>query len=259
MPAPGAPLPRGVARVVAGRLVDQAARVDRERAALERDEPGGPDRRLARPDVGGAVAADDLDRARRPARGRDRRRPRGRRRERRRRAARPGRGAGRVRSQQALALAVPDRPEGLREPGDAHHARAQHQLGPVDAHVAPALAAAGGRCGAASARAAAASPAGRSSRRPGRAARRACGLCSPRLTHQSISQERERPDASTSCRRRAAHGDPGQGSQPRDGRPPRAPRRGRRRAPRRAAGEVERPRARRATCAPAPSRSTARR
>ena len=27
---------------------------------------------------------------------------------------------------QALALAVPDRPEGLREPGHADHARAQH-------------------------------------------------------------------------------------------------------------------------------------
>ena len=57
----GTPLPRGVARVVAGRLVDQAARVERQRAALQRDEPGGPDRRLARPDVGVAVAADDLD------------------------------------------------------------------------------------------------------------------------------------------------------------------------------------------------------
>ena len=40
---------------------------------------------------------------------------------------------------EALALAVPDRPEGLREPGDADRARAHHQLGPVDADVAPAL------------------------------------------------------------------------------------------------------------------------
>ena len=40
---------------------------------------------------------------------------------------------------QALALAVPDRPERLGEPRDADPAGAQHQLGPVDAHVAPAL------------------------------------------------------------------------------------------------------------------------
>ena len=40
---------------------------------------------------------------------------------------------------QALALAVPDRPEGLRDPRDADRSGAQHQLGPVGADVAPAL------------------------------------------------------------------------------------------------------------------------
>ena len=40
---------------------------------------------------------------------------------------------------QALAVAVPDRPEGLRDPRHPDRARAQHQLGPVDADIAPAL------------------------------------------------------------------------------------------------------------------------
>ena len=40
---------------------------------------------------------------------------------------------------EAPALAIPHRPEGLRDPGDVHRARAQHQLGPVDADIAPAL------------------------------------------------------------------------------------------------------------------------
>src|SRR3954452_23438462 len=134
----GAPLPRGMARVVAGRLVDQAARIDPERAALQRDEPGGADRRLARPDVGGAVAADDLDRLTRRledqidgdlavghANG----------------AVGQGHAAAAQGGAlpQALALAVPDRPEGLRDPRDVDGARAHHHLGPVDAHVAPAL------------------------------------------------------------------------------------------------------------------------
>ena len=130
MPAPGAPFPRRAPRVVAGRLVDQAGRVERQRAALQRDESRRADRRLARPDVGAAVAADDLDRVarrledeidgdlavgdadravgqRHPAAAQDRALP------------------------EAVALAVPYRPEGLRNSSDVHRPRAQHQLGPV--------------------------------------------------------------------------------------------------------------------------------
>ena len=40
---------------------------------------------------------------------------------------------------EAPALAIPHRPEGLRDPGDVDRARAQHQLGAVHADVAPAL------------------------------------------------------------------------------------------------------------------------
>jgi hypothetical protein len=39
----------------------------------------------------------------------------------------------------ALRAALPDRPEGLRQAGDACHADAQHDVRPVDTDVAPAL------------------------------------------------------------------------------------------------------------------------
>ena len=59
----GGPVPRGVARVVAGGVVDQPARVDRSASAAERRRaPRARTGLLARPDVLRAVAADDLDR-----------------------------------------------------------------------------------------------------------------------------------------------------------------------------------------------------